>query len=269
MRLCQRCGGDIPDTMRRGTRFCRPACRVAHHAAQPVKAADTDVRLSPIEAGLLLDSAVPWFPNPPRHSGMAVLYNFERTLGLKRGPSWCEMADKARSIDREAGLREKKARKAAGRLIALGLARGGMRGRRMVIERTEAGTAVVERRHNELHATAEHVGEAVSGPEFMWWERKRSTRRLPGRWWPYIGDWYTELGDIFQVEVFRKEFTYGPLAGLVSREDQADVVRRCKAWHLDTMTPMTKASIRNWLHGDLLRILEAHRTAPDEDAVLP
>ena len=63
---CERCGREIPDTKRRGTNFCRDRCRVAYHLSQPVDQVtveDLDIRLSPIEAGLLIDAAVPWIPN--------------------------------------------------------------------------------------------------------------------------------------------------------------------------------------------------------------
>ena len=257
---CERCGREIPDTKRRGTKFCRDRCRVAYHLSQPVDQVtveDLDIRLSPIEAGLLIDAAVPWIPNllvGPRQS--QVLYNHENKLGRKpTGAEW----EEARSTDRSNDARTLKVRKAARRLIALGLARGGMAGRRMVIERTEIGSVLLARRHNELHAIAEHVGEAA--PEFVWWQRKRSTRTHPEWQWPQIdGRWFPLVADIFQVTVFRRAFMYGTLARFVPVNQQYEIVKGCVGWHRHNKKPMTQVSIRDYLDAALKKIL----SSPDQ-----
>ena len=48
-------------------RDAAPGSAVRHHhqlrPGTPVQADDLSVRLNPIETGLLIDAAVPWFPN--------------------------------------------------------------------------------------------------------------------------------------------------------------------------------------------------------------
>src|SRR5687767_4037741 len=62
-RTCDHCGGPIPVTKRHGARFCKPSCRVNHHIKRrPAPTLTDDVHLSPVEAGLLIDSVAPFCP---------------------------------------------------------------------------------------------------------------------------------------------------------------------------------------------------------------
>jgi hypothetical protein len=156
-RLCLYCNGPIPSSKRKGTRYCRKSHRINHHkGTHPAKLVD----LNPVEAALLIDSAVPWHPTlgepPETDQGKRMLVRFVVNT-FRDTPLQIPRPEAERVVDR--------ARKAARRLVALGLVRAGMLGRRMVIERTEVGTALLVRRHNELHAKAEHVGEAVLARE--------------------------------------------------------------------------------------------------------
>jgi hypothetical protein len=129
-RTCAHCGAPIPDSMRRGTRFCKASCRVNHHIkTKPAPTLSDDVNLNAAEAGLLIDAAAPWLPYVARGWPMP---------GRDQG-------------------RAKRVQRAWRRLAALGLVRvGKARGLALTaIERTDAGAALLARRHNELHAMAE------------------------------------------------------------------------------------------------------------------
>jgi hypothetical protein len=121
-RTCAHCGAPIPDTMRRGTRFCGLACRVSARIKTRMSASLAEAPLNRTEAGLLIDAGVPW----------------------------------ATYVGDE--YRAKKGQMALRRLAALGLIRvGRLVGSygKTVIERTEAGSALLAHRHNELGAIAE------------------------------------------------------------------------------------------------------------------
>jgi hypothetical protein len=161
-RRCLRCKRAIPSSKRQGTRFCKQSCRINHHiATHPAKLVD----LNAVEAGLLIDAALPWHPTlgdpPVTDQGQRILARFVvNTCRPGDPPPQIPRPEAERIVDR--------ARKAARRLAALGLVRIGMLGRRTVIERTEAGAELLARRHNELYAKAEHVGEAVPTKEENW-----------------------------------------------------------------------------------------------------
>jgi hypothetical protein len=214
------------------------------------------VRLNAIEAGLLLNASVPWIPNLAHQPRSSVLANHWHKLKRR---SDAETRAEAHRLDTEAERKASRVRKAARRLIALGLVRGGMYGPRMVIERTDSGNALVDRRHNELHASAEHVGEVGPDDFLVYWERKQSTRRekeTPERH-PIDGAWLPLLNDIFQITVFRRAFMYGPLARWLPKERQLEVVKACVDWHTANTVALTKVSIRKWLAAELHNILDA------------
>ena len=195
-RLCLNCCRAVPnDVARRGGRFGKPSCRVNHHIKthppQPVSPDKLgDVRRNPVECGLLIDSGTPWYPalgDGTPHSkamridvkahewqkDMSAVLKYELTHFPPTDDEWRE----ARAADDKLRSETMRARKAARRLVALGLARAGMTGRRMVIERTSLGTQVLERQHNYITAHAQRVGEAVGSGKWVDWHHHEYLRR--------------------------------------------------------------------------------------------
>ena len=167
VRKCAHCGKPIPDAMRHGAKFCKASCRVNHHLKTLQPTFTDDVSLSPAEAGLLLDAAVPWrMPGGPRGHG----YGWAYALGKGR-----PLTPKEIEADREFRRHEsmhKRFQRARRRLLALGLIEQTKTsfGNYVVVRRTPLGTKLVKRRHNELGAKAEHAGKALDpeGREYLW-----------------------------------------------------------------------------------------------------
>ena len=165
MPACTHCGDSIPDTKRAGTRFCKPACRINHHVKnRPEPTLTDDVVLNAAEAELLIDAAEPWglyVASRKPEIGHPV-WGFAahgKPVSPKSVAAW--------SAYRARQARAKRVQRAWRRLAALGLVRVGRLHPsygRTVIERTDTGTALLGRRHNKLHAIAEHGnGEPVAG----------------------------------------------------------------------------------------------------------
>jgi hypothetical protein len=169
MRTCAHCGDPIPDGKRASARFCKASCRVNHHvASRPLPVLTDDVRLNRTEAGLLFDAAEPWAvheagrtPDQPHPVWGSWAHGRTPTPGaIEAWREWC---------GRQA--RAKRAQRAWRRLAALGLVRVGRLARsygQTVIERTEVGTALLTRRHNELGAIAER-GNGASAAGIVFW----------------------------------------------------------------------------------------------------
>jgi hypothetical protein len=119
-----------------------------------------DVRLNRTEAGLLIDAAVPWVVHQAgRDPGAHPVWTY--AMHGKTPPP--ELIERWRVWYREQA-RAKRVQRAWLRLAALGLVRVG-RGHGdghplTVIERTDAGTALLARRGNELGAIAERENGA-------------------------------------------------------------------------------------------------------------
>jgi hypothetical protein len=161
--------------MRRGTRFCRPACRVNHHLkTRPAPRLTDDVRLSHVEAGLLIDAAAPWFPGGSGSRPSSRHPFWYSANGKTPAP---EAIEEWRRYNRDVA-RARRVQRAWRRLVALGLVRVGKSGTQTVIERTPIGSALLKRRHNELHATAERgCGRLASqsAAELVWWRQPAGT----------------------------------------------------------------------------------------------
>jgi hypothetical protein len=111
---------------------------VNHHVKVRMSATfSDDVPLNRIEAGLLIDASAPWLTD----------------VGSRRA---------------------KQVQMAWRRLAVLGLVRAGrLAGSygRTAIERTDTGTALLARRHNELHALAERGNGEPAGPGIVFWRQ--------------------------------------------------------------------------------------------------
>ena len=171
-RTCDHCYAPIPATKRQGARFCKPACRVNHHVkTRPAPTLTDDVHLSPVEAGLLIDSAAPF---APRGAGRRPAFRHPLYGSLMHGKEPTQEAIDAWRAHCQAEARAKRVQRAWLRLAALSLVRVGKLGQRTVIERTAAGSALLHRRHNELHAGAERecgrlVSEMPYRPLVVYW----------------------------------------------------------------------------------------------------
>jgi DNA-binding MarR family transcriptional regulator len=165
-RRCAHCASDIKIShKRKGARFCSDAHRIAYHRNRSLAQGELErLNLNRFEAALLIDSGVPW--HPAKH--------------VERWPRPWWHAEQQTAAERARQEREwvTAIRKAAYRLAARGLVRIGRqrqdrameKNRRIIIERTEIGSQLLAKRHNELHAIAERVGEAVAcKPEDIAW----------------------------------------------------------------------------------------------------
>lgn len=154
-RSCAHCGKPVPADARQGTRFCRDACRVMHHQASiaPLPAGHiARVHLSPLESGLLLAAARPWWTAAR-----------ERRQQTRKSPAGTD------AHDRERHLATKRAYNAARRLIALGLVRRGECAGALVIERTALGHQLVDARREELEAAAVTTGQPADDQRYIYW----------------------------------------------------------------------------------------------------
>jgi hypothetical protein len=163
-RNCAHCGKPVPADARQGTRFCRDACRVMHHQASiaPLESAHiASVHLSPLEAGLLLAAARPWWTAAR-----------ERPAARTRHQPQPQPHESPAATDdesRERHLATKRAYNAARRLIALGLVRRGECAGALVIERTALGHQLVEARREALEATAITMGQPADDERYIYW----------------------------------------------------------------------------------------------------
>jgi len=165
-RTCAHCGDPIPDAMKSTARFCKASCRVNHHVAnRPPPVLTDDVHLNRTEAGLLLDAEGPWAVHHAGRGGAHPIWSY--VAHGKTPPQ--EVIDKWRAHC-ASEARAKRVQRAWRRLAALGLVRvGRLHGTygQTVIERTDAGTALLGRRHNELGAIAER-GNGVLTSTLAW-----------------------------------------------------------------------------------------------------
>ena len=161
-RSCIHCGKPVAGDARQGTRFCRDACRVMHHQASiaPLPATHiARVHLSPLESGLLLAAARPWW-TAARERRQPLIPGRQQTRESPAGTD---------AHDRERHLATKRAYNAARRLIALGLVRRGECAGALVIERTPLGHQLVEARREELEATAITAGQPADEERYIYW----------------------------------------------------------------------------------------------------
>jgi hypothetical protein len=161
-RSCLHCGQPLPPEARQGTLFCRDACRVMHHQAN-IARLETDriasVHLSPLESGLLLAAARPWW-TAARERRQPQTPSRQQTREAPAGADAC---------GRERHLATKRAYNAARRLIALGLVRRGECAGALVIERTALGHQLVEARRGELEAAATPAGQPADEGRYIYW----------------------------------------------------------------------------------------------------